>query len=108
MSKQTITKETTSRGFAIGKFADLYGAECSIQKSSLANDDAIWLGVDNANPQLLASEAEAHGIVTAKTTGWIPYPISEDVLLTTRMHLSRDQAAELIPILQKFVDTGDI
>ena len=39
----------TQRGFAYDEFEDLYGAKCSIQKSSLATDDAIWFGIDNKN-----------------------------------------------------------
>lgn len=35
----------TGRGFAYGKFKDRYGVECSLQKSSLATEDCIWLGV---------------------------------------------------------------
>lgn len=35
----------TERGFAFGKFKDRYGVECSLQKSSLATEDCIWLGV---------------------------------------------------------------
>ena len=39
--------ERNQRGFEVGKFTDLFGEKCSIQKSSLATDDAIWLGIDN-------------------------------------------------------------
>ena len=35
----------TQRGFTIQKFKDLYGQDCSIQESSLADRDAIWIGV---------------------------------------------------------------
>jgi len=97
-----MERTSTPRGFALRKFSDLYGASCSIQKSSLATDDAIWLGVDDADPQILASK------VREGATGWVKYPIPEDVLLTTRMHLNREQVAELLPVLQKFVDTGEI
>jgi hypothetical protein len=38
--------EKNQRGFDCGKFTDLYGEECSIQKSSLATSDTIWLGID--------------------------------------------------------------
>jgi hypothetical protein len=38
----------------------------------------------------------------------MPYPIPKEVLLSTRMHLNREQVKEIIPILQKFVDTGDL
>lgn len=101
-------REKTQRGFSYNKFEDLYGQLCSIQKSSLATKDAIWLGVDDAQPKIMASEAHKVGVDTTETTGWVPYPIPEEVLLSTRMHLSREQVAELLPILQKFVDTGRI
>lgn len=40
---------TTARGFAILRFADRCGAPCSLQKSSLAGEDCIWLGRDGTN-----------------------------------------------------------
>jgi hypothetical protein len=88
----------TGRGFAIAEFIDLYGATCSIQKSSLASKDAVWLGVDDANPRINRSDGN----------GWQAYPIPEEVLLTTRMHLSRQQVKKLLPLLQKFADTGEL
>lgn len=103
-----IATGKTHRGFALGEFIDLYGARCSIQKSSLATDDAIWLGVDDADPRIMASQAEQHGVHTEETTGWVPYPILEAVNLNTRMHINREQVAALLPILQKFVETGEI
>jgi len=94
--------QKTSRGFAFGKFTDLYGKKCSLQKSSLATDNAIWFGIDDAEPKIMASKI-IHG-----GTGWADYPIPDDVSITTRMHLSREQVGKLLPVLQKFVDTGDI
>ncbi|AJD92041.1 hypothetical protein JMA_27240 [Jeotgalibacillus malaysiensis] len=41
-------------------------------------------------------------------TGWVPYHIPEDVSLNTRMHLTREQVEEILPILQSFVETGDL
>ena len=40
--------EKTDRGFRIIRFKDYYNCECSIQKSSLADIDCIWLGTDDA------------------------------------------------------------
>lgn len=98
--------EETSRGFEIIRFKDLYRAPCSLQASSLADDDAIWLGCDDAEPKVLASEAHLFGIETKETTGWVPYPIPEEVLLTTRMHLNHEQVAALITHLQSWLNTG--
>ena len=63
----------TPRGFMRGERVDLYGLRYSIQESSLADRNAIWLGCGD-----------------------------------DRMHLSQEMAAELIPLLQHFVDTGGL
>lgn len=98
----------TERGFATIEFLDRYGDACIIQKSSLATEDAIWFGIQDACPQIMASDALAAGIDTDETTGWVPYPMPKNVLLTTRMHLTRELVAELLPILQRFVHTGEV
>ncbi|MDH4319406.1 MAG: hypothetical protein OEV64_13520 [Desulfobulbaceae bacterium] len=92
----------TERGFDYFKFKDLYGKQYSIQKSSLATENAIWLGIDDAEPKIMASKVIDGG------TGWAKYPIHDDVVFNTRMHLSQKHVKDLINILQKFVDTGDI
>ena len=98
-----MKKEKTCRGFALVEFDDYHGAKCSLQKSSLAEKDAIWLGVDDADPKILACKVNG-GI----PNGWVKYEIPEDVLLTTRMHLTREQVKDLLPHLKKFVETGEI
>lgn len=97
-----MKKGVTERGFALHEFTDAYGVQCSLQKSSLATADAIWLGVDNVNPQIMASDTPEGG------TGWVPYLIPANVHLTNRMHLTREMAKELIDALQVFVDTGNL
>lgn len=72
--------EFTQRGFAAAKFTDRYGSLCSIQDSSLATEAAIWLGV---NTDFEGREC-------------------------TRMHLTREMAMALIPMLEGFVVTGSI
>jgi hypothetical protein len=106
--KLNVKMAATSRGFSRGEFKDLYGIECSIQKSSLASEDAIWLGVNKANPQIMASDAARHGVVTTETTGFVPYPVPSCVSFDTRMHLNQKQAAALITILKRFVDSGEL
>jgi hypothetical protein len=44
----TFRRTKTRRGFAIRHFTDLYGLPCSIQESSIATEEAIWFGVDEA------------------------------------------------------------
>ena len=68
----------TQRGFLRADFNDLYGSECSIQESSLAEEYAIWLGVST---DFSGNES-------------------------TRMHLNQEMAEVLIPLLQRFVRDG--
>lgn len=98
----------TERGFATGNFTDRYGNKCSIQKSSLATEDAIWFGIDDANPLITASNAKRLGIITNENSGWIKFEIPKEVLLSTRMHLTQDMVRELLPTLQKFAETGEL
>lgn len=109
---EKITQGRTPRGFDIGEFVDFYGKKCSIQKSSIATEDCIWLGIDDAEPEIMANDAirlglrESHG--DERDFGWVDFEIPKEVLLHTRMHLSIDQVKNLIPILQNFVDTGEL
>ena len=92
----------TGRGFGLYEFRDSYDKSCSLQESSSAEEEKIWFGIDDAEPKIMASKTPPGG------TGWVPYPIPEDVFLNTRMHLTRDQVKGLLPILTKFVETGRI
>ena len=78
----SIQIEYNQRGFARGEFVDRYGEQCSIQKSSLATEDAIWLGCN---------------------TG-----MHVDGQCCARMHLTREMVADLLPLLHHFVETGDL
>lgn len=98
----TIEHKQTARGFQYMEFKDRYGAECTLQDSSLATEAAIWFGVNDADPKIMARDMPGCG----KTTGWVPYPIPDNVLLSTRMHLTQTQVRELLPYLQRFADTG--
>lgn len=93
----------TERGFAFVEFTDAYGTECNIQKSSLATDDAIWIGAKEIGLKQF----------TPYQGGWKDVPTPSDpngtsYIANNRMHLTRDQVAELLPILAHFVETGDV
>jgi len=106
---QPVEMGTTARGFGNGKFKDQYGATCSIQASSIATKACIWLGINDAEPQIMASDAIKRGMDTeGQTTGWVKYPIPKEVLLSTRMHLSREDVKRLLPLLTKFAETGEL
>ncbi|AVQ10299.1 hypothetical protein [Myoviridae environmental samples] len=103
-----FTQKKTERGFGMIEFSDRYGEDCQIQKSSLAFEECIWFGIADATPQIMAIDAHKVGIDTDQGCGWIPYPVPKEVLLTTRMHLTQDQVRKLLPILQRFADTGEL
>lgn len=101
----------TYRGFEYIEFIDRYGVKCSLQKSSLATEDAIWLGIDDPAPKIMASKVKeilGPDADDGDGTGWIKFSIPKDVFINTRMHLTVDQVKELLPVLQKFAETGEI
>ena len=79
-----IVLEKTARGFLRGEFEDRYGEKCSIQESSIASEFCIWLGCEH---ETKARDGEPVG---------------------ARMHLTQARAAELLPLLQRFVETGTL
>ena len=92
--------ELTNRGFLRGEFADEYGHSCSIQESSIVSPACIWLGVNDAEPKIMASETPEGG------TGWVPFNVPQNVLLHTRMHLNQEQVREILPLLTHFAEYG--
>ena len=107
----------TPRGFQTVDFKDHHLQECNLQQSSsMASDDeralnrpgssCVWLGIKDANPQIMARHASKYGLKVASSIGWVPYPIPVDVLLATRMHLNRQQVQGLISRLQHWLEHG--
>jgi hypothetical protein len=86
----------TQRGFEMIEFKDRYKVGCSLQQSSLATEEAVWLGVNDADPKIMASDG----------SGWEPYKIPDDVSMITRMHLTKPMVKELIVHLQRWLDTN--
>ena len=84
-------KSYTNRGFELVYFYDRYNEKCVIQRSSLASEDAIWLGTHSPNPQILQ-----------EGTGWTEYPLPEHILINHRMHLTRKQSVFLAAKLLLF------
>jgi hypothetical protein len=82
MESDFIDFQRTERGFVLGKFIDTYGEKCSLQKSSLATEDHIWLGMDHGT--------HVEGQCLA------------------RMHLSRRLAEQLGRHLIYFANTGEL
>ena len=91
--------ERNQRGFENCNFEDSYNNQCSIQKSSSAMDDFIWLGIDKPKLTVFKDESMGQYLETTLPKTW---------MVDSRMHLSREQVAELLPILHKFVETGEL
>lgn len=83
----------TKRGFQVATFKDANGYTCSIQKSSAAEKDHIWLG----------AESDPEG----RKVGVIGY-LHHGEVIGGRMHLTRKQVRELLPLLNQFVLTGEL
>jgi hypothetical protein len=99
----------TERGFALYEFKDTSGATCSIQKSSVIDEERIWLGADELGLKAF------YGMKPGQTQGeWVDVDVSnllpgaDGIVDNCRMHLNQEQVAQLLPILQRFVETGEI
>jgi hypothetical protein len=107
----------TVNGFDNVLFKDFYDAKCSLQISSIATDDCIWLGIDDANPQIMTKDAIKFGLISEEESphncygepcGWIPFRIPKEVFCTTRMHLNKEQCFQLAQKLLQFAYSGKI
>ena len=92
----------TERGFNYKEFKDSSGVVCSIQKSSSAMQDKIWLGAKEIG--LLKMDKQGGGWQEIDTTSTEHH----SYLANNRMHLNIKQAKKLIKELQYFVDNGDL
>ena len=98
MGVEIVEKTYTHRGFAVFGFTDGNGEKASVQQSSAAEAPHVWLGVD---------ELKLRRFVPGQS--WSDCPLPEgDIQGNERLHLTRENVQDLIPILQRFVDTGDI
>lgn len=95
--------QRNQRRFAFSEFKDRNGVECNIQKSSLATEDAIWFG---------AKEIGLQQFIPNGNPSWRPFELDRSdgktYVANNRMHLTRSQVEKLLPILQRFVDTGGL
>lgn len=96
----------TNRGFGIVSFKDQHGTECSIQKSSLATADCIWLGADKIGLKEFVAFRQPDAWVDR--TEFDEHTMTHHFVANNRIHLTRRQVAKLLPILQNFVDTGEL
>lgn len=73
----------TARGFALVEFTDINGDSCSLQESSVATQNCIWLGCDH----------ETLHPVTQEPCG-------------ARMHLDRKLVKQLVTHLNRWLEKG--
>lgn len=78
---ETLLEIVSTGKLQIWKFIDADNVECSIQKASIDSEDFIWFGVDSKRTELSCP---------------------------SRMRLTRAHVKELLPLLLRFVATGDI
>lgn len=93
----SLTPKTTDRGYARISFKDHHGDACSLSESSLADDEAVWFGVDEVEPKVLV-----------EGKGWVPVPMPDGTLLSGHMLLTRAQVAAILPHLARFAATGSL
>lgn len=104
-------KHKTKRGFEVLEFKDDYGVECNVQISS-AVEPHVWLGVPSPRASIMYKDAKDLGLNLEKRFpetnewGWCDFPIPKEVLMESRMHLTKKQAKELALVLLKFSRTG--
>ena len=89
-----MNESTTVRGFALNTLTDNYGNEFSVQKSSAASDDFVWVGVDDPRVQV--------------GPPWQPFEMPANALIHSRAHLTREQAREVATALMRFAETGEL
>lgn len=95
--------EYTERGFAIVRFIDEKGVSCSIQKSSLATNDCIWLGASDIGLKRFEPYI-----------GWSDVQLPDGgqrsitYIANNRMHLDQEQVKALLPYLQYFAEHGEL
>ena len=101
-----------ARGFSRMDFTDMYGEQCSLQKSSLATEDAIWLGINE--PRIMEfypsprETDEAWFDVTQEAMEKVKHRPQNEISLHGRMHLTRDMVKVLLPYLYNFVKRGEL
>lgn len=104
INTQTVMKrKTTGRGFALYSFKDSKGVKCSVQKSSSAMRDCIWLGADDIGLQ---------EFIAFRNPAWqeveLERSLEHHYVANNRMHLTQKQVKALLPILKEFAKTGDL
>ena len=105
MNKGLVFAEiTTKRGFGKLLFLDHYNKKCSLQMSSATTAECVWLGIEDAEPRILTTDAIRLGVIKEEDAphnflgepcGWIEYPVPQEVSFTTRMPSQENRQSNL-------------
>jgi len=99
----------TARGFAYYEFKDDNGINCTLQKSSSALTDKIWLGADAEIKEFYPPPREMdEAWFDVTDLSPLKHRPENEIHVFSRMHLTRNQVKKILPILQRFVETGEI
>jgi hypothetical protein len=99
----------SSRGLELVRFKDALGVPCVVQSVTLAyseNGLGIAIGAEKAKPKLQARDARALGIKTVQKTGFVAFPVPDEVSFDTRAVLTRRQAELLVLHLNAWLYGG--
>ena len=99
----------TDRGFYYTNFIDANGIACSVQESSAIRfleggeetTNLLWLGCNDIGLKHFVAGKGWQDVELIHTE-------KEHYSANTRMHLTQEQAAALIPLLQRFSDRGTL
>jgi hypothetical protein len=99
-----MERKETNRGFYYYEFEAKDGTKCSIQESSNAMEKCIWLGADEIGLKKFIPYQGWEDVELLEQDH--PYGITH--VANNRVQLNQETVAKLIPLLQKFVDTGEL
>jgi len=100
IDESSLKRTITNRGFGYYEFFDKGKTVCTLQKSSSVID-AIWLGAKEIGLQHFKAGEGWSKIELVST-------VEEHYVANNRMELTQEQVKVLLPILIKFVQTGEI
>ena len=108
-----MKKSYTNRGFGHIEVELRHGEQLSIQKSSLATENAIWMGAAEENVKAFIPSEER-----APYFDWVDIDVRElikmkhsrvdGIVTNTRVEITQEKMKELLPIFKHFAETGEL
>ena len=97
-----MKRDKTHKGFDILYFEDSTNVKCTIQESSASREEKmIWLGADDIGLKHFIAGEGWHDVKLTET-------VKEHYVANNRMLLAQSKVKELLPVLEKFAETGEI